>query len=270
MSAPSSDFLANNNLPSRETIVAQCEKAGYDCRGIPLRDQSSGSIVAWVKYGPNVARAEALTQDFAAKALSDNAVAGVRVPRVYDAFSVTVLGCPIGYIVMEYIDAPDCGCGDEQLVARAVQALINVQTPDTTPGPVGGGRVFHTFFTEWTSPVAYDTVEQLQQHINGILQYMNDTRRVDLVADAGAGLRLCPCDITPENFKACPDGTVVALDFRATCFLPPSFFAVTIRRQMGSFAWKVAKLVKYPQSSDVEAMVAASYFLVPYGRSDIG
>jgi hypothetical protein len=31
-------------------------------------------------------------------------------------------------------------------------------------------------------------------------------------------------------------------------------------------AWKVAKVVSYPQSSDVQAMVAISYFLVPRGR----
>jgi hypothetical protein len=99
---------------------------------------------------------------------------------------------------------------------------------------------------------------------------MGDTRRVDLVADARAGLRLCPCDINPGNFKKCPDGTVVALDFRATCFLPPSFFAVAMEKATCRFAWKVAKLINDPQSSDFEAMAAASYHLVPYGRNDIG
>jgi hypothetical protein len=96
------------------------------------------------------------------------------------------------------------------------------------------------------------------------------------VDDARAGLRLCPSDINPGNFKKCPDGTVVALDFCATCFLPPSFFAVAIQNSIGSFStWadfaeKVAKLVNYPQSSDVWAMVTASHRLIPYGRDDIG
>jgi hypothetical protein len=99
---------------------------------------------------------------------------------------------------------------------------------------------------------------------------MRDTRQVNLVADAHAGLQLCPCDITPGNFKKCQDGTVVVLDFRATCFLPPSFFAVAMGKPAGNFAWKVSKLVSYPQSSDVDAMLAASYYLVPYGRNDIG
>jgi hypothetical protein len=93
---------------------------------------------------------------------------------------------------------------------------------------------------------------------------MGDTKRVNLVFDARDSLRLCPCDITPGNFKKHRDGTVVALDFHATCFLPPSFFAVAMGKAMGNFAWKVSKLVNYPKSSDVKAMVAASYFLVPF------
>jgi len=63
---------------------------------------------------------------------------------------------------------------------------------------------------------------------------MGDTRRVDLVSGARDGLRLCPCDITPGNFKKCTDGTVVALDFCATCFLPPSFFAVAMAKIEGT------------------------------------
>jgi len=99
---------------------------------------------------------------------------------------------------------------------------------------------------------------------------MRDTRRVNLVDDARAGLYLCPSDLHPANFKKCPDGTVVALDFGATCFLPPSFFAVAIEKADSCFAREVAKLVSYPKSSDVEAMVDASYYLVPYGNNNIG
>lgn len=99
---------------------------------------------------------------------------------------------------------------------------------------------------------------------------MDDTRRVNLLAYAHGGLRLCPCDITPGNFKKCRDGTVAVLDFDATCFLPPSFFAVAMARAEHLFTWKVARLVNYPQSSDVDAMVAASCFLVPFGKNEIG
>jgi hypothetical protein len=162
-------FLVNDNLPSRETIVAMCQEAGYKCRGIPLRNQPSGPIIAWIKYGANVEMAEALTQDWVAKVLSTNPAASLRVPRVYMAFSRDNPGYPIGYIVMEYIDAPDCDEGDDQLVAKAM--LISITGPNSAPGPVGGGRVIHNFFMEWTSPITYDTVEELQQHVNGVSEH---------------------------------------------------------------------------------------------------
>lgn len=71
---------------------------------------------------------------------------------------------------MEYIDAPDCDEGDGQLVARAVQTLIGVPGPNSTPGPVGGGRIIHTFI-EWTSSIRYDTVKELQRHVNGVSEH---------------------------------------------------------------------------------------------------
>ncbi|KAG8955869.1 hypothetical protein FRC04_006316 [Tulasnella sp. 424] len=271
MSPSDFGFLANDNLPSREHIVAMCEAAGYDRTGIPFPNQPGEPIVAWVKYGPNVRMAEALTQDWVAKEFNAKPEADVRVPRVYDAFSMAYPDWPIGYIVMEYIDAPDCTNRDVKLVAQAVQTLISVRGPSSAPGPVGGGPVVHWFFVdERTSPFTYETVEELQQHINGILKLKGDSRRVKLVADAHDGLRLCPCDIHPGNFKKGLDGKVVALDFRATCFLPPSFFAVAMAKADGDFSRKVAQLVNYPKSDDVRAMLSASYYLVPCGRNDIG
>jgi hypothetical protein len=93
---------------------------------------------------------------------------------------------------------------------------------------------------------------------------------VDLAADAQNGLYLCPCDITPGNFKKFEDGSVVAIDFGATCFLPPVFFAVAVRKLEVDFSRRVAQRVHYPISSDVNAIVAASYFLVPFQSNKIG
>jgi len=59
-----------------------------------------------------------------------------------------------GYIVMQYINAPDCGEGDHQLVARAVQTLISVKGLSSAPGPVSRGCVIHN---DWTSPITYKT-----------------------------------------------------------------------------------------------------------------
>jgi hypothetical protein len=46
---------------------------------------------------------------------------------------------------MQYIDAPDCGEGDHQLVATAVPTLIGLKGPSSAPGPVSGGRVIRNF-----------------------------------------------------------------------------------------------------------------------------
>jgi hypothetical protein len=54
---------------------------------------------------------------------------------------------------------------------------------------------------------------------------------------------------------------IVVLDFRATCFLPATFIAYAMRKPAHNFTRKVAKYVGYPQSSNFEAMAAASYYL---------
>jgi hypothetical protein len=115
--------------------------------------------------------AEALTQDWAARDLNANQRPPCGSLGVYNAFSRANPAYPIGYIVMEYIDAPDCDEGDDQLVARAVQTLICIQGPSSAPGPVGGGRVIHNFSTEWTSAITYYTVKKLQEHMNGVSEH---------------------------------------------------------------------------------------------------
>jgi hypothetical protein len=62
----------------------------------------------------------------------------------------------------------------------------------------------------------------------------------------------------------------VALDFGVTCFLPPSFFAVAMALAHDRFIRRVAQHVKYTASANVEAMVGASYFLVPFGTNNVG
>ncbi|KAG8730307.1 hypothetical protein FRC10_002893, partial [Ceratobasidium sp. 414] len=169
MSATAFSVLANDNLPSLDAIAAMCTKAGFERTRIPLHDQSSGDIIAWVKYSPNVTMHEAATQNWVAQHLNANPEATVRVPLVYNAFSISTCACPIGFIVMEYIDAPDCTEKDIKLVAQAVQTLISIQGPTSVHGHIDGGPVVHTFFVDdWTSPFIYKTVDELQRHINGI------------------------------------------------------------------------------------------------------
>ena len=184
------DFLADDrpdNLPSRDQIVAMCKEAGRNHDGIPFPNHPSGPITAWIKYGPSVTVAEALTQDMVAKLLNADPKAAVRIPHVYQAFSTDddILfdaESNLGYIVMEYIDAPDCEEGDFQLVAEAVQSLIAVRGPSSVPGPVGGGFVIHPFFAYERSPIRYATVKELERHVNGVsevLVFQVAPRRLD-------------------------------------------------------------------------------------------
>jgi hypothetical protein len=107
---------------------------------------------------------EAMTQRYVAQQLQSNAITAVRVPHVYLAF----IWRRRGYIVSEYIDGNMCDDSDIPRVAAAVQALISIPSPSSTPGPVGGGLIEHPFFIDRTSSIWYESVEELQDHVNGV------------------------------------------------------------------------------------------------------
>jgi hypothetical protein len=99
---------------------------------------------------------------------------------------------------------------------------------------------------------------------------MGVSERVSFKDEVRDGLRLCPCDINRTNFKKGLEGKVVALDFGATCFLPPSFFAFKMATGEDRFTQLVARHVKYPASPNLEAMLGASYHLIPFSTNDVG
>jgi hypothetical protein len=153
------------NLPLPESIMQLCRDAGYDLRGIPLLDDH-GATFAWVKYGWTVKMSEALTQDWVGQVLNAKPDAAVRIPKVYQAFEHGIFG----YIVMEYIDGLECDYSESDAlqVAAAVECLISVTGPTTAPGPIGGGPIMHRFFIDWESSITYNTVQELEKHINGV------------------------------------------------------------------------------------------------------
>ncbi|SRR5258705_7524903 len=86
----------------------------------------------------------------------------------------------------------------------------------------------------------------------------------------GDELRLCPSDINPGNFKKGTDGKVFALDFRASCFLPSSFFSYVLQVPVNGFARKVTEHIKDQSSDDVAVMELASGQFVIHGKNNIG
>ena len=170
MSSSPYGFLFNPSLPSEETIVAHCLDLGF-VRGTTIVDPSTTSVIAWIKYGPNVTIDEARTQDWTAKALRDAGVSDIQVPSVFHAFTADYYGYSIGYIAMEYIVGIDCGPNDVELVAKAVQALIGLQAPPTaTLGHIGGGTrsIVHSFFPEWLPNVNYKSDQDFYAHIHKV------------------------------------------------------------------------------------------------------
>jgi hypothetical protein len=83
-------------------------------------------------------------------------------------------------------------------------------------------------------------------------------------------MRLCPADLNTTNFMKGGGDKIVALDFESTCFLPPSFFAFVLDMGHTTLTQLVARKVKYPKSTEVDALMSASYALVPYGTNEIG
>jgi hypothetical protein len=90
---------------------------------------------------------------------------------------------------------------------------------------------------------------------------------------------LCLSDFNPGNFRksTTPDGesAVVAMDFRAVCFMPLPFIEVALKKDRDRFRRSlIEKLeeINYPQgrSEDVQALLTASGKLVPYGTRPVG
>lgn len=65
---------------------------------------------------------------------------------------------------------------------------------------------------------------------------------------------------------------MVALDFRATCFMPRSFVGVALykSRSQEPLGQAVAALFKHLLSEDVSALLSASNHLVQFGQQEVG
>ena len=161
------------NLPSFEEIIKQCFALGplqvtaTNIHGVQLtlaKRSNNDTSYVWVKFGRTITMGEARTQSLVAQYLNDTANSAVRAPQVYLAFTWG----EFGFIIMEYIDGQICGNSDAGLVAAAVKSLITIPSPTSVPGPVGGGVIEHPFFVEGTSSISYKSVEELEDHINGV------------------------------------------------------------------------------------------------------
>ncbi|KAK7685645.1 hypothetical protein QCA50_010989 [Cerrena zonata] len=97
---------------------------------------------------------------------------------------------------------------------------------DTAPGPIGGRCIGHQFFVECLSTLTYPTVGDLEKHVNDILRKEGFPSRVSFKDKIVDGLPLCPSDL---HSMIDSTGTIWAIDFGRTYFLPSSFMDYSLR-----------------------------------------
>ena len=94
---------------------------------------------------------------------------------------------------------------------------------------------------------------------------------VDFSSESVDGLVLCPNDIDPSNFIINSEGTVFAIDFGCTGYMPPSFVSYTFESSVVPyFTQLVARHVNYPKSPNILAMRVAAGLLVITGNNSLG
>jgi hypothetical protein len=150
-------------LPTPHAVVMKCSQHGPGPSGF-VEYSPDGTESAWIKYGRTVAMGEARTQDFTANIVNSDKGCVVRVPRIFFAFRYK----GVGYIVIQHIHGHDCSQDDTEKVALAVKRLRSIDSPTVSPGPVGGGPVTHRLFADHRSSIRYDSVGELQEHVNNV------------------------------------------------------------------------------------------------------
>jgi hypothetical protein len=53
-------------------------------------------------------------------------------------------------------------------VAAVVKYLATIKGPTLIPGPIGGGPIGQCFFVDCVSDIAYESVQHLEAHVNGV------------------------------------------------------------------------------------------------------
>lgn len=99
----------------------------------------------------------------------------LRIPEVYSAFG----RADNLILVMEWIDIDRIASDTEK--AQALSQIVSIERPicETTPGPVGGGSVnMHKF---WWSSTEYNSVQQLQDHVNAVCGHPPASIQINLV-----------------------------------------------------------------------------------------
>lgn len=154
----------DHQLPERKTIIDICETA-YD-KHLGNTNHASWPInepLYFIKFGADIEISEARNQRFAFEKSKQSKT--VCAPEVFWAFTDKDHG--FTYIVAEYVVSE--GFASLRDRASALVDLIYIPPPTTAiPGPIGGGFLHHPLFKDGHARKKYNTVADLQKHINHV------------------------------------------------------------------------------------------------------
>jgi len=207
------------------------------------------------------------------------------VPETYSVFND---GAGSTYLVTEHINAPpfrawidEPGLSGEEREDRTTTAvaaiadtivwLVTRPLPERDMiGPVGGGRIQHSFFGMEKAPVPFINAAALAKYVNEALA-RRPGRPKDRVSFADEACIFCPSDISLDNFLWDPVTQHVWLtDCQHINILPQSFFSLYLHSSTDRFIKAVAARVGFPVSSQLGLLESAAGIVVQSGKSSFG
>ncbi|KAG8740419.1 hypothetical protein FRC10_004342 [Ceratobasidium sp. 414] len=150
-----------------------------------------------------------------------------RIPQVVHHFG----DGPTKYLVMEFITLT---AAPPDLIDRTAQALVwlsNVPPPlNHVIGPLGGGRIRHELFDEYTAPLLFSSVWALERYMHKAytLLHTQVQKKLSPVKISGDRFMFTQSDMHPSNFGVDQHGKTVLMGFADIGLLPETFVAYTM------------------------------------------
>ncbi|KAH8829916.1 hypothetical protein DL96DRAFT_1590927 [Flagelloscypha sp. PMI_526] len=135
------------------------------------------------------------------------------------------------YLVMEYIKLKNDPLDLAERIPQVVKWLSEVPPPpNSTLGPVGGGRIHHKFFKVFQAPYDFPNIEKLDQYVKKAFRLLPGMARRKLppVDICGERLMFTQSDMDKSNFGVDEHGQTVFMDFGDVGLLPETFVAYTL------------------------------------------
>ncbi|KAK2877180.1 hypothetical protein FQN49_001375 [Arthroderma sp. PD_2] len=246
--------------------LCTAENPRHYSMGIPYPPESP---ILWIKYGRPVLWNEVPAQVMAYHELR-LLRSPARAPAIYYACTIEYKT----YIVMEYIPGKTAaqllevpgktavelrkGISDPakreaifRLVALGIHELHRIPVPPRSrPTAMDGGLIRHGLFDEQEAPRHYQTIDQLEEHLNLFLKITRRKQRVERLAEEP--MVFCFSDLWLGNFIIDDQNRVVVIDFGDVSVLPSSFSKFALLPSQNDYPIDISSWVKVPSTDDVD------------------